>query len=110
MWRQMAGLATGDGVMHGVSRSTRLVGEAGEVDINTADEKVEILRSSLSMYDPNNVYNMDELGLFYKAIPQYSYLLESEGDKRQHGRGTKKMHEGKRSPDCDIMYECHWHC
>ena len=25
-----------------------------------------------------------------KAIPQYSYLLESEGDKRQHGRGTKK--------------------
>ena len=34
---------------------------------------------------------MDELGLFYRAIPQYSYLLESEGDKRQHGLGTKRM-------------------
>ena len=75
---QKAGLANSDGV--NVSHSTRLVGEAGEVDINTADEKVEILRSSLSMYDPNNVYNMDELGLIYKAIPQYSYLIESEVD------------------------------
>ena len=35
---------------HRVSRCTRLVGEAGEVDINTADEEVEIPRSSLSTY------------------------------------------------------------
>eukprot|EP00731_Ephydatia_muelleri_P034635 Em0069g10a len=76
---------------HRVSRCTRLLGEAGEVDINKADEEVEILRSSLSTYNTNNVFNMDELGLFYRAIPQYSYLLESEGDKRQHGRGTKRM-------------------
>ena len=72
------------------SRFTRLVGEAGEVDINTADEKVEILRSSLAMYDPNNVYDMDELGLFYNAIPQYSYLLESEGDKISMARVQRK--------------------
>ena len=56
-----------------------------------ADEEVGILHSSLSTYNPNNVFIMDELGLFYRAIPQYSYLLESEGDKRQHGRGTKRM-------------------
>eukprot|EP00731_Ephydatia_muelleri_P002244 Em0001g2244a len=66
---------------HRVSRCTRL-GEAGEVDINMADEEVEIL---LSTYNPN-VFNMDELSLFYRAIPQYSYLLESEGEKRQHGQ------------------------
>ena len=51
---------------HRVSRCTRLGGEAGEVDINMADEEVEIL---LSTYNPN-VFNMDELSLFYRAIPQ----------------------------------------
>ena len=72
---------------HRVSRCTRLGGEAGEVDINMADEEVEIL---LSTYNPN-VFNMNELSLFYRAIPQYSYLLESEGEKRQHGQGIKRM-------------------
>lgn len=34
---------------------------------------------------------MDEAGLFYRAIPNRSYLAADEGDSRQVGRGCKSM-------------------
>lgn len=41
-------------------------------------------------YTPENVFNMDETGLFYCVLPARSYELEG-GDSRQSGRGTKSM-------------------
>ena len=46
------------------------------------------LRAERGQYQPGNVFNMDESGLFYRAIPSHTYLL-NDGDVRQVGRGLK---------------------
>ena len=74
-----------------LSKCKKLHGEAGDVSIQSAEEEMEKLRESLKGFDVSNVFNMDELGLFYRTIPSRSVLLECEGDKRQHGRGLKQM-------------------
>ena len=75
----------------GVTKQVRLHGEAGDVDIVTADQEMQKLRTELQEYQPTNVFNMDEAGLFFRAIPNRSYLMPDEGDARQVARGTKAM-------------------
>ena len=74
-----------------ISNSIRLHGEAGDVDLNEAENKIDELRNEIVTkgYKAENVFNMDETGLFYKAIPNRTYLVE--GDKRQAGKGAKMM-------------------
>ena len=40
-------------------------------------------------YDPSNVYNMDETGLFFRLAPRYTLLLPSEDPTTI--RGKKKL-------------------
>ena len=42
-------------------------------------------------YKLENIFNMDETGLFFRTIPNRTYLMPSETDKRQAGRGLKSM-------------------
>ena len=51
-----------------VSHSVRLVGEAGEVNVNEAEEEMEVLRHGIRGYKPSNIFNMDETALFYKSM------------------------------------------
>ena len=44
-------------------------GEAGSVDHLLITKEKEELRQSITEYDPDNVYNMDETGLFYRLLP-----------------------------------------
>ena len=47
----------------------------------------------LKDYSLECIFTMDELGLFnfYRAIPNRTYLLPSEGAKRQRGIGSASM-------------------
>ena len=74
-----------------VSKSARLHGEAADVDLDAAEQEMHVLRNELASYPASNVFNMDEAGLFYRAIPNRSYLAADEGDSRQVGRGRKSM-------------------
>ena len=47
-------------------------------------------RAELGNYQPDNVFNIDESGLLYRAIPNRTYL-QNDGDVRQVGRGCKAM-------------------
>lgn len=43
------------------------------------------LRKTLSGYDIDNIYNVDETGLFYKLLPRKMYILPTEDKKSLRG-------------------------
>jgi hypothetical protein len=71
-------------------------GEGGEVHRNNPLllEKLSALEHLIESYDTNNVYNMDETGLFFRLMPQYTVMMPNEdastvrGMKIQKGRVT----------------------
>ena len=75
-----------------VPPSVHLHGEAGDICLIDAEKKMDVLRSQLSEggYALQNIFNMDETGLFYRALPKRSYVLP-DVDVRQKGRGTKAL-------------------
>ena len=78
---------------YNISKSIRLHGEAGDVDVQTAQIEMDKFRSSLGSmgYKLENIFNMAETGLFFRTIPNRSYLLGSEKGKQQAARGSKAM-------------------
>ena len=76
-----------------VGRSVALHGEAADVDLAKADKEVDRIRSAIldGKFNPNNIFNMDETALFYRTIPNRTYLVSSDVDKRQAGKGSKQM-------------------
>ena len=50
-------------------------------------------RSSLQSkdYKVENIFNMDETGLFYRVLPNHMYLMPNDYDKRQAGHGLEAM-------------------
>jgi hypothetical protein len=64
-----------------------LHGEGAEVDKNDPKllSALEELYSIIAQYDPENVYNMDEIGLFFRLLPKYSIMMPNEDI-----RGKKK--------------------
>ena len=59
--------------------------------------EIAILREKIKKYDPNNVYNMDETGLFFKVLPNRSYVKEKDC---KNARGTKLM----KAKDCLTIF------
>ncbi|XP_065653037.1 jerky protein homolog-like [Hydra vulgaris] len=57
-----------------------LFGEGAEVDKDDPVllQQLEDLYSVIKMYKPENVYNMDETGLFFRLLPKYSLLIPTE--------------------------------
>ena len=70
-----------------IGKSVRLHGEAGEVDHEQIKSKIVEIRKDLESYDPENVYNWDETGLYFKLIPHSTYAARNE--ERRQVRGTK---------------------
>ena len=70
-----------------------LHGEGAEVD--KEDPKLlaalDDLYATISRYDPENVYNMDETGLFFRLLPRYTLLMPFED--LSTTRGKKKAKE-----------------
>jgi hypothetical protein len=57
-----------------------LQGEAGEVDKDNPEllDKLTTLYNVIDNYDPDNVYNMDDTGLFYRVLPRCTLLVPHE--------------------------------
>lgn len=69
--------------------SLNLHGEGGDVDWEKIKDEMEMLKSLLKNYDLENIYNMDETGLFFRCFPKRSYIGKDENENEL--RGSKKM-------------------
>jgi hypothetical protein len=69
-----------------------LHGEGVEVDKNDPEllSTLEELYSIIAQYDPENVYNMDETGLFFCLLPRYSILMPNEDISSTRGKKKAK--------------------
>jgi hypothetical protein len=67
-------------------------GEGVEVDKNDPEllSTLEELYSIIAQYDPENVYNMDETGLFFCLLPRYSILMPNEDISSTRGKKKAK--------------------
>ena len=77
-------------IRHGIHHRT-ICGESAAVDPATTEEWRKRLPSIIEKYDPNDVYNADETGLFFKALPTRSLVMAKEtckGGKRSKERFT----------------------
>lgn len=75
-------------------RSKALFGQAGSVDVTKAEVEIAKLRDQLATYEAENIFNMDETGIFYRILPKKTYLLPKESVRET--RGTKAMHMKER--------------
>jgi hypothetical protein len=55
----------------------KIVGEGGLVDEQTIDDWKLYLNDLIKDYDINDIFNADELGLFYCAMPEYTYTYKN---------------------------------
>lgn len=76
-------------VRRSMMKSVRLCGEAGSVDQNAIREGMEEVKSACGNYRLENIFNVDETGLFFKLLPRRTYIMASES--RKTVRGTKDM-------------------
>ena len=63
-------------------------GESASVDSDTVSDFKEKIKSVISVYDPADVYNVDETGLFFKSMCNKTFAFKGEA-----------CHGGKKSKD-----------
>ena len=66
-------------------------GERGDVNMEVVDSWKERLPNLISEYEPADIFNMDETGLFFRDSSKYSYVIPGEdcgGGKRSKERIT----------------------
>jgi hypothetical protein len=78
-------------VRHGLQKIL-LHGEGAEVNKNDPEllAALEELYEIISNYKPENVYNMDETGLFFRLLPRYSLLMPEEDLSTTRGKKKSK--------------------
>ena len=89
--------------------STFFKGEGNDVtESMTAPWKETVLPTIISSYGPRNIFNADEFGLFYQALPKKTQLERGKMFRRQ-----KQQDSTNRS--CSYKYDwrkasnvCHW--
>lgn len=75
-------------VRHGL-KYRRAHGESDAVDRAAAQASVQVLRTIIRNYHPDDVYNMDEAAYFYKAVPRASIcMIAAPALKQQKARVT----------------------
>ena len=69
-----------------------LFGEAAEVNRNdpTLLAQLQELYDTIGEYEYDNVYNMDETGLFFRMLPKYTLLMPNEDLTSVRGRKKSK--------------------
>lgn len=64
---------------HGLSFK-KMCGEAAAVDMRPVEEwKNGLLKDVLQRYNPCDVFNLDETGLFFRLVPDKTLTFQSEG-------------------------------
>ena len=69
-------------------KEKRIVGEGGEVSTETVSSWIERLKEMTEGYSPENIWNMDETGCFFKALPD-SGLIQ-KGTSAKGGKKSKQ--------------------
>lgn len=75
---------------YGIGISMKLFGEAADVDPKEMEPIIEEMRQKLKLYKAKNIFNMDETGLFYRALPNRTYLSSVELRKLIRGSNALK--------------------
>jgi hypothetical protein len=57
-------------------------------------EAISNLKALIETYEPQNVFNMDETGLYYRCLPNKSFLIPVEN--KRDSRGKKSMKDKNR--------------
>ena len=73
---------------HGLG-SMLLHGKGAEIDKDDPEllaKKLNDLYDTIDQYDLENVYNMNETGLFFRTLPQHAVMLPDEGKSTTQGR------------------------
>jgi hypothetical protein len=67
-------------------------GEGAEVNKSNLGllAALDDLYAIIAQYDPENVYNMDETGLFFRLLPRYSLLMQDEDISTTRGKKKYK--------------------
>ncbi|GFV93313.1 uncharacterized protein TNCV_3685361 [Trichonephila clavipes] len=63
-------------------------GESSSVDINVCSKWKNSLSDLIKEYEPSNIFNTEETGLFFKCLPRKTFTFKRE-----------KCHEGKHSKE-----------
>ncbi|GFX05288.1 tigger transposable element-derived protein 6 [Trichonephila clavipes] len=66
----------------------KMCGESSSVDINVCSKWQNSLSDLIKEYEPRNIFNTDEVGLFFKCLPEKSFTFKKE-----------KCHGGKHSKE-----------
>lgn len=54
-------------------------GEAGDIDLEAVDDwRQKVLREQLSKFSENDVFNVDETGLFWKLLPSKTLAFKGK--------------------------------
>ena len=75
---------------HNISHRV-ISGESSSVDIATVNDWIQRIPNITENYDARDIFNCDETGLFYKAMPDTSLTLNTEsckGEKKSKDRLT----------------------
>ena len=72
----------------GRPRSVTACGEEVNKEDPALLAKQEALYNLFGKYDPSNIYNMDKTSLFYRMLPRYGLIEQSEDSKNQIERVT----------------------
>ncbi|KAJ8870453.1 hypothetical protein PR048_029475 [Dryococelus australis] len=78
-----------------LSAPRNIVGESASVKPKLVSEGLPLLQNILSRYQPRNVYNADELGMFYNLMPDHTLAVKGDvckGTKRSKERLTVLQH------------------
>ncbi|GFS50827.1 tigger transposable element-derived protein 6 [Trichonephila clavipes] len=66
----------------------KMCGESSSVDINVCSKWLNSLSDLVKEYEPRNIFNTDETGLFFKCLPEKTFTFKKE-----------KCHGGKHSKE-----------
>lgn len=69
----------------------KLHGESGSLDLIYVEESLNKIKKELSGYQHQDIYNVDETGLFYECLPNGSYILQTENDIRGFKNSKKRV-------------------
>ena len=89
MFKASEGWLRGFKERHGLKR-VKLHGEATDADVASSEKDMEALKKKLTEYDLDHIYNIDETGLFYRMLPNFTFTVQWESDVREE---KKKKNE-----------------
>ena len=69
-------------------RENRVVGEAGDVPEETVDAWIERIRELIKGYELRDIWNQDETGCFFQALPERG--LAEKNKRAKGGKKSKK--------------------